>query len=211
MEDFLSGEDCRLLRDEMKSASLKMGKTYGKSGEASLVDNNFRQAYDAIVSDETTSAFRERLAGIKPALEEHFGVTLDRKCQGPDFVTYLPGGFFAPHRDVNEDASEEIRKRRASLVIFLNSQSTEPAPDGFGGGGLTFYGLMKGPEWENCGFTLEPKEGLLIAFRPDVMHQVQPVTFGVRHIVVSAFVVGAEAKLENTRLEPEICSAEPAG
>jgi SM-20-related protein len=211
MEDFLSQEESLCLRDEMKSVSLKKGKIYGKMGEESRLDDNFRQAYDAIVSDETKSAFRQRIAGIKTQLEEHFSVPLDNECQGPDFVTYLPGGFFAPHRDVNEGASEEVQKRRVSLVIFLNSQSAEPAADCFGGGGLTFYGLMKGVEWEKCGFTLEPKAGLLIAFRPDVLHQVQPVTFGERHIIVSAFVAGTESALESSRLEPETCSTEPEG
>lgn len=209
VEDFLSTEEGLRLCNEMKSVALQKGRLYSKSGEASLVDENFRQAYDAIVSDETISALRRRIEGIRPKLEEHFDVSLRKECQGPDFVTYLPGGFFAPHRDVNEAASEEVRKRRVSMVIFLNSQSAEPAVDCFGGGGLTFYGLMKGLEWENCGFTLEPKAGLLIAFRPDVLHQVQPVTFGERHIIVSAFLAAVKPTLEGSRREPEICSTEP--
>lgn len=211
MEKFLTEDDCLRVRDEMKSAPLELGTVYKSSGVGVSQDENFRQAYDAIVSDEMVSLIRHRLQDIKPKLEEHFHISLSSKCHGPDFVTYKPGGFFAPHRDVEEGSSEEIRKRRVVMVIFLNSQSAEPAADCFGGGGLTFYGLMDGPGWENCGFTLDPVAGLLVAFRPNVFHQVQPVTFGHRHIIVSAFLAGTEPTLEKSRSEPEIRSVEPGG
>jgi predicted 2-oxoglutarate/Fe(II)-dependent dioxygenase YbiX len=200
VEDFLSQDECLRLRTEMKAVALEKGKLYNSTGGAgAAVDENFRQAYDAIVADDTISAMRQRIRGIRPALADHFHVSLSDECHGPDFVTYLPGGFFSPHRDVDERASEEIQRRRVSMVIFLNSQSSEPAADCFGGGGLTFYGLMDGPEWEKCGFTIMPKTGLLVAFRPGVLHGVHPVTFGERHIIVCAFLAGTEPALESSK------------
>lgn len=188
-EDFLSEDECVRLRDEMKTARLEKGRLYRKKGDdGSHSDDTFRQAYDVLVAPETAHEVRERLLAVKPQVEEHFRIRLGNECHGPDFVTYKPGGFFAPHRDINEDAPEEIRKRRVCAVAFLNASSVEPAGDSFGGGGLTFYGLLDGRQWENCGLTLEPQAGLLVAFRPDVLHQVQPVTFGERHIILSCFL-----------------------
>jgi SM-20-related protein len=192
----------------MKAASLKMGKVYSNGG---IVDDNVRKACDALVADETVRAIRKRLLDIKPDLEEHFRIPLSNECHGPDFVTYQPGGFFAPHKDVTENSPEEVRKRRVAMVIFLNSQSAQPAGDCFGGGGLTFYGLMDGPEWEKYGFTLDPVAGLLVAFRADVIHEVKPVTFGERHIIVFGFLAGPEPELDNSSSEPKIFSAEPGG
>ena len=109
------------------------------------------------------------------------------KCQGPDFLIYSSGGFYRPHLDGSEGSPDLIRKRRVSVVVFLNAQSHEPAPDTFGGGGLTFYGLLDGPEWSKCAFTLDPAPGMLVAFRSDLLHEAQPVSFGKRYVIVTWF------------------------
>jgi predicted 2-oxoglutarate/Fe(II)-dependent dioxygenase YbiX len=52
---------------------------------------------------------------------------------------------------------------------------------------LTFYGLIKGAQWEKCGFSLDASSGLLIAFRPNVLHEVSPITFGQRFTIAAWF------------------------
>jgi predicted 2-oxoglutarate/Fe(II)-dependent dioxygenase YbiX len=69
----------------------------------------------------------------------------------------------------------------------VNGQSKQPAQDVYGGGSLVFYGLLDGSQWEKVGFPLEGEPGLLIAFRSDLLHEVQQVTFGHRYTVVSWF------------------------
>ena len=44
------------------------------------------------------------------------------------------------------------RDRRVSVVIFLNRQSPKPLPDTYGGGSLTFYGLLAGRNGRNAVF-----------------------------------------------------------
>jgi predicted 2-oxoglutarate/Fe(II)-dependent dioxygenase YbiX len=129
---------------------------------------------------------RERLFAIQPALEQHFSLALNG-YQDPLFYRYNPGGFFAAHRDCIDtpDAPDFLRSRRVSIIIFLNEMSKESTPGSYGGGALTFYGLMNDPRY---GFPITGTPGMLIAFRSDITHEVQKVTDGERYTVVSWFI-----------------------
>jgi len=184
--DFLSAECSSSLRSEMDASSFEKA-TVIKDGQERFLDEESRKVLSVRVTEGTRRSFRERLRAIRPSLEEHFDISLSRKCHGPDFLIYHPGGFYRPHRDGSEGSPEHIRRRRVSVVVFLNGQSQEPDLDTFGGGGLTFYGLMDGLEWSRCAFTLDPAPGLLVAFRSDALHEAQPVSFGKRYVVVTWF------------------------
>jgi SM-20-related protein len=47
--------------------------------------------------------------------------------------------------------------------------------------------LVRDPRWQSVGFGVEGEEGLLIAFRSDLLHEVTPVTHGERYTLVSWF------------------------
>jgi len=181
-------------------ASAFQKATVIKDAREGVLDEESRKVLSVRVTEGTWRSVRERLRGLKPSLEEHFRVSLSKKCHGPDFLIYHPGGFYRPHRDCSEGSPDHIRARRVSVVMSLNAQSHEPAPDTFGGGGLTFYGLMDGPEWSKCAFTLDPSPGLLVAFRSDILHEAQPVSFGKRYMVVTWFTQGEDL--------PEVQAAE---
>jgi SM-20-related protein len=185
-ENFLTSELCSDLRSEMDVSAFEKA-TVIKDGQEGILDEDSRRVLAIRVSDQTRQSVRERLRAIKPSLEEHFGLSLSRKCHGPDFLIYHPGGFYRPHRDSSEASPDYIRARRVSAVVFLNAQSQEPMADSFGGGGLTFYALMDGPEWSRCAFTLDPAPGLLVAFRSDVLHEAEPVSFGKRYVIATWF------------------------
>lgn len=106
-------------------------------------------------------------------------------CESPQYLIYRPGDFFKPHSDSGK--SDEVRHRLVSAVIFLNRGSQEPAEGAYGGGELTFYGLMKGEQWDKCAFSLQAEPGLLIAFPSDMWHEVKPVLHGQRFTAVSWF------------------------
>jgi predicted 2-oxoglutarate/Fe(II)-dependent dioxygenase YbiX len=53
---------------------------------------------------------------------------------------------------------------------------------------LTFYGLLPGPAWERIGFPLRGEEGLLVAFRSEILHEVTAVRQGDRYTIVTWFV-----------------------
>jgi SM-20-related protein len=192
-EDFVNTDSCSSLRSEMDASACEKA-TVVKDGQEGVLDEESRKVFSVRVTEGTWRSVRELLRGIKPSLEEHFGVSLSRKCQGPDFLVYSPGGFYRTHRDASEGSPDHIRARRVSVVVFLNAQSPKPAPGTFGGGGLTFYGLMDGPEWSRCAFTLDPAPGLLVAFRSDTLHEAQPVSFGKRYMIATWFTDGEDRR-----------------
>jgi SM-20-related protein len=53
--------------------------------------------------------------------------------------TYRPGDFFAAHQDRNTPRVRDTRFREVSVIIFLNRQSTEPAPGACVGGSLVLH------------------------------------------------------------------------
>lgn len=62
-------------------------------------------------------------------------------------------------------------------------------------GALTFYGLLcKVEHWEKCGFSLQAPPALLAAFRPGLLHEVKPVTFGQRLAIAAWFTAGSSTK-----------------
>ena len=112
----------------------------------------------------------------------HFNLTL-KDCNEPHLLVYREGDFFNPHRDNNRDPTA----RRVSIVIFLNRESKEIAPDCYGGGSLVLYQLMDDPRCKEIGFPVVGKEGLLVAFAADRIHGVTPVTYGERLTIVTWF------------------------
>jgi SM-20-related protein len=184
-ENFLAPEYCAQLRAQMSRGKSKLAVVFGDKSEAAL-DESVRRVATVEVERSLEAETREQLLSVMPALENHFKVSLD-ECQGPDFLKYGVGAFYLAHTDAGPRGPIKIARRRVSAVIFLNSQSNEPAGDTYCGGSLTFYGLMDGPEWAKLAFPLEAETGLLVAFRSDVIHEVQAVTFGERFSVVSWF------------------------
>ena len=177
-------EEAERLRAEMASAVGKAA-TVAEGETADELDERQRATKWAQVSDETRAALEERLLSIKPALEESFGTALDG-CQKPQFLVYREGDFFGAHHDTSadEDAADFVRARRISVVLFVNGTSDDPSPETFGGGALTFYGLM---DDARVGLPVDAEPGLAVAFPADKLHAVSPVSHGERFTVVTWF------------------------
>ena len=128
------------------------------------------------------------LLSRKRELESHFGVALS-DCQQPAFLSYEAGNFFHRHQDNTyaADLPEFIHRRKVSVVVFLNDHCHEDRAETFSGGELTFYGLLNDSRLADKGIPLKCREGLLIAFRSDVKHEVRPVTRGERYTIVTWF------------------------
>jgi len=188
VKGFLDPGLCRSLLEEARLASGTPATVGTERGGTYVVDESVRKTKWANVSAETVSLVAGRLLTLKPELDRYFNVTLT-DCQVPQFLVYRQGDFFQAHRDSRHDpeAAERSKERQVATVIFLNEEAEEPGPDWYGGGSLTFYGLMGDPRTEGLGFPLVGETGLLIAFRPDLLHEVTPVTHGERHTVVSWF------------------------
>ncbi len=183
-DDFLNPATCAEIQAEMCASETWKALIYrGDSGDG-ILDESIRKSLRVRVGEATKSLVRERMRALKPNVEEHFQISLG-DCDPPNFLSYGEGAYFKPHLDASDHP--DIATRRVSLVVFLNARSKEPMENCYGGGSLTFYGLMKGPKWEDCAFSLEADLGSLLAFRSDILHEVQPVTFGQRFTVVSWF------------------------
>lgn len=118
----------------------------------------------------------EPLEQIKGQLQGHFGLSLNRH-EIPQFLKYLPGDYFKPHSDLSE--APIYRERRVSLILCLNDHRQ------YQGGRLVFY--LSNPEQPGrfLGVPVPPQTGLLIAFRPELLHEVGVVNQGVRYTAVT--------------------------
>jgi prolyl 4-hydroxylase len=84
-------------------------------------------------------------------------------------VRYVPGGTYVDHRDTPAPGATP---RALSLVWYLN--------DGFGGGETAFV---------ERDVALQPLAGLVVAFRPELLHRAEPVTTGTKYAVTAWYHV----------------------
>lgn len=150
--------------------------------ERVFVDEDHRRAKCVHVPKPLRKAAQERFERARPQVARHFGIEL-AGAEAPQFLRYGVGDFFKPHIDSGDGA---FASRRVSAVVFLND--ARPASgDGYDGGELKLYGLLKGKEWTGVGLPVIPRAGFLVAFASTVAHEVQRVTAGERLTVVTWF------------------------
>ena len=186
-KNFLEPEVCAGVLSEARQAA-RAPAMVGKGGSGYELDATIRNTKQLQVAGPTVSLVESRLLAAKPRMEQHFGLTL-AGCQPPAFLAYGKGDFFLAHQD-NPDhpsVSERARQRRVSAIIFLNDEAESPRQNCYGGGSLTFYGLMPDPRAASLGFPLIGEAGLLIAFRSSLVHEVKPVTHGERYTIATWF------------------------
>lgn len=182
-ENFLDLDYARQLFDEMRTTRSEAATVATEGAE--YVQEQTRSTKLAQVSDVTLQDVRARLMSIIDPLNAHFKQSLT-SCQAPQFLVYHEGDFFTAHADSSsaETAAEYIRQRTITVSVFVNEQSDSPHAGTYSGGELAFYGLIEGEKWENEGFPLTPKPGMLVAFPSHVVHEVQPITRGIRASLV---------------------------
>ena len=186
LDNFFNSQTCTQIISEMQIGPTEKALIVRSGSEDELLDEDRRKVLTVRPSESTKELVGNQLGGLKSRLEEHFGFRLSEN-ETPIFLRYGEGAFYKMHRDANEDT--HVAARRVSVVVFLNACSKQPAPNCYGGGCLTFYGLLPGPQWENCAFSLDAEPGMLLAFKSNVAHEVQPVTSGQRFTIVSWFLI----------------------
>lgn len=142
--------------------------------------HNFRKTRQVIISEETHHKHLSLLMSFKSQIEQFFDLTLSG-CESPQFLKYETGDYFKPHQDRGHKTNQEAYERKVSLILFLNQSDYE-------GGHLVFYDLLpKHPVFgkKSVGLPLKVEPGLFIAFHPDILHEVKPVTKGQRYSIVS--------------------------
>ena len=188
---FFDAELCARLRAEIRAVTTTPAEI--RTGGANYaVNESIRKVGWADVSSVALATVESLLLAFKSRLEAHFALSLDHH-QTPQFLRYRVGDFYQPHRDssTEPDADPVVQERSVSISIYLNGEAADPAPDSYGGGALTFYRLIDDPRAKSIGLPLIGEEGLLVAFRADTIHSVEPVTLGERYTVVTWFAGGA--------------------
>lgn len=182
-DNFLEATTCEHIIASMRAGAESEAKVYGRHGER-RVDSARRQTARIVVKDDLREMLRTMLLERLPVFESQFDQKLSR-CQAPEFLIYRPGDFFEPHQDCSSStmAPEEVRQRKVSVVLFLNDEGA--TENGFDGGSLAFFGLLKDSRCREIGIPVAARAGRLVAFRSEVFHQVTPVTQGERFSMVT--------------------------
>lgn len=193
--NFLESEFCDEIKEELKTASadpqlVGQGVVWMMVKSTHTVNQDLKKVKETqTLSSATVSRVRERLLKIMPKVSEHFSIEL-KDCQQPKFSLYQEGDFYTRHIDVfgGEEVPQIITSRKVSTIIFLNDETLEPMEANYCGGNLTFYGLIGNSAFGNFGLPLIGERGMLVAFLPNIIHEVTPITWGERFVVVNWFV-----------------------
>lgn len=170
IENFFDAADCARLRDVMSQSPSESAQVY--SSAAGATDENIRRTRAVIAPAAVRTNVVDRMNAIRDRAAEHFGVALD-SVEGPQFLLYRTGDFFTRHTDKNEDGADG---RKVSFIAFVNSD--------YDGGALKFFG---GVQEKPLDLTFPATDGLLVCFRSDWLHEVEPVTRGERFTIAGWF------------------------
>jgi predicted 2-oxoglutarate/Fe(II)-dependent dioxygenase YbiX len=171
---FLQPELCQNLLTQLRTCPLAPAETdYANKGaeprRTSLLDVPLSLEQDLMA----------RLSAVSALLSQHFKRPLTRH-ERPQFLKYQPGDFFKLHRDRTE--APIYAERSLSLILLLNDHSSEAA---FEGGRLSFFRPHPQDPARLQGIPLPPEQGMLIAFDPDLLHEVSALSSGERYSVVT--------------------------
>jgi len=191
VRNFLDRDFCRSIREEISISKTALGGILPYGSDEYVFDETFKSRMESEVSEQTIEKISRKLLEKAPEIENHYQVEIT-KVQRIRFVTYRTGDFYKAHVDYftpentpekykDIPVSTRVTKRKTAAIVFLNDESAEPSEDTYGGGNLTFHGLMQNPLFGNFGLPVIGECGLLITFPPSVLHEVTPVTHGKRY------------------------------
>jgi SM-20-related protein len=189
IRNFFDAETCERILADVRSDRGGPATVYrdAKDAASGIVDERVRRATRLVPCAETVELVVGRLLKSRPAIEEHFGVSIS-DCEDPQFLRYGVGDFFVAHQDGNTGLirSDRERARTVSVIIFLSDQSESPRPDTYGGGSLVFHGWGSGMRGqEDLRESVSGEAGTLVAFRSQTTHEVLPVEHGERYSIAS--------------------------
>jgi len=133
------------------------------------------------ISPELNKVILSKLETMSLAFEKHFQVKLTR-CEQLQFLKYAPGDYFKPHIDKIDQPI--YRERQVSIILLLNEPTPQSKPP-FTGGRLSFFVGHPQDRKKMIGIPVLPATGMLIAFRPNLLHEVSEVTSGHRYSIVT--------------------------
>jgi predicted 2-oxoglutarate/Fe(II)-dependent dioxygenase YbiX len=150
-----------------------------------VVDESVRRTFDVEVDPGIVAEVERTIGGVRDDVSRFFGTELTA-AEGSGFLRYRSGGFYLAHRDRLDDSSEEDHPRQISVVLFLTTATAGSGDGCCEGGSLRLYGTLD-PSRETTPLDIPPAAGTLVAFPSTLLHEVLPVTAGVRDAIVDWF------------------------
>jgi predicted 2-oxoglutarate/Fe(II)-dependent dioxygenase YbiX len=165
--EFLDPDSCRHIRRAMDAGTPDDAEVLDAAIEARAA---VRRASSIEIDEDCVRAVESRFDARRAAIAAYFDVVLTGR-EGAGFIRYPAGGFYAPHRDCADVPSwPDAARRRIALVVFLNDAT-----------GTLRLCIDTAP------VDVTPREGLLVAFPADTLHEVTVVQAGVRDAIVDWF------------------------
>jgi len=118
----------------------------------------------SFIDNEFTKSFIYEL--VKSNYENY----IIEEAEDLQFATYSVGDFYGLHRDAN---------KKNGRVLSVSIQLSDPSD--YEGGDLCMHGIGGAPS------PLENAQGTAIIFPSNLLHEVEPVTKGIRHSLVQWF------------------------
>lgn len=175
--DALDREACAALRAAMIEAP-----STPSTLATGVVDDTQRRTRRARLAVARHGPLVEHVQGtletLRPRIDRFFGRP-STAIESLQFLVYDEGAFFLPHVDTGAapELPSHVRLRATSIVLFVS--------DDHRGGELVLYGLFPDPRAREIGIPVASERGTLIAFPSELLHEVQPVTAGVRCTVAT--------------------------
>lgn len=181
IEDFMLASECSSLCYEVRHSDKTEAGTLSESDRVERIDNHIRRTKYGEISKSSHASIHQRIRDLKPSLENFFNESLADELEQPKYLHYAKGDFFAPHTD-------EQFNRKINITINLNSRKGQSPDQGYEGGDLQLYGLIKQDGFNKRGIAAPSHSGCLIAYPVNIVHEVTPITSGERFSIVSRFL-----------------------
>jgi predicted 2-oxoglutarate/Fe(II)-dependent dioxygenase YbiX len=172
--------------DDQACAQIRTAMDRGVPEAAEVLDREIalqpdvRRSSHIEVDADTLQRLEQTLDDQRARIEQFFGLRLPLR-EGVSLLRYTAGGFFRPHRDHGYvDSWPDAARRRVSLVLFLCTSREIDARGTFAGGALRVYS----DDRHISARDIHPRAGTLVAFLSTALHEVLPVSDGIRDTVV---------------------------
>ncbi len=175
-----SSDECEQLSAQMDDEERRSNPgEVGDRGVVPTVRHVSIRGVKRVLRDVIAARFQELI----PALNHRCDAALSG-FQPPEFLRYEIGQMYCPHRDRTDDADHPAfeRQRVLTAIGFLDDNDLGQEHSG---GELFVFGLV--PGFEEVGLEVPARLGSVAVFRSEMIHEVKPVTSGVRHTIATWF------------------------
>jgi predicted 2-oxoglutarate/Fe(II)-dependent dioxygenase YbiX len=175
---FFDPQTCRRVRAAMDAGTPEASEVLG---DGIALDEEVRRAAHIEIDPAMLETLEARLDAARAEIGRFYGVALTER-EGTSLLRYPAGGFYKPHRDYAANAAwPGAARRKIAVVVFLASAREDEPSGPFTGGCLRLL-----PD-DEAAIDVRPREGTLVAFPADTLHEVTPVAAGERDTLVDWF------------------------